>query len=200
MRRVLAVLTLSLLTLTVLAPSADAGVCVPDIEIADGSYSPAGLTETMPSFGGPAFCWHNGGSQGHTVTSDDGFFDSNTIAAGGSYSSSVAGSGAYPYHCTIHPIMQGTVRVRPLASDTSVTVGTQVTLRVGNGETKGYNWDVQRKRGNGEWVTIKTGVGATVLITPSRVGTLRFRARTRNFGTGDLSGWSPPRRVIVSAA
>lgn len=199
MRRVLAVLTISLLTLTVFAPSAEAGACVPDVEIADGSYMPAGLTKTMPTFGGPAFCWHNGGSQSHTVTSDDGFFDSGTIAAGGSYGTSVAGSGAYPYHCAIHLGMQGTVRVRPRASDTSVIVGTQVTLRVGNAETKGYNWDVQRKRGNGEWVTIKTEVGPNVVVTPSRAGTLRFRARTRNFGTGDLSGWSPPRRVIVTA-
>ena len=200
MRRVVTVLTFSLLTLPVLAPSADAGACVPDIQIADGSYSPAGLTKPMPSFGAPSFCWHNGGSQPHTVTLDAGFFDSGKIAVDGSFGDSVAGSGAYPYHCEIHAGMRGTVRVRPLASDTSVTVGTQVALTVGSGETKGFNWDVQRKRGNGEWVTIKTEVGATVMVTPSRAGTLRFRARTRNFGTGDVSGWSPPRRVIVTAA
>lgn len=55
----------------------------------------------------------DGDSEPHTVTADDGSFDS------GSFDSSAPGSlvaptkpGTYPVHCTVHPSMHGTLTVR----------------------------------------------------------------------------------------
>jgi plastocyanin len=56
--------------------------------------------------------WMNQDPEDHTVTSDvAGIFDK-PIAAGGSVSIIFATPGTYPYHCSIHAEMQGTVIVQ----------------------------------------------------------------------------------------
>lgn len=65
-------------------------------------------------------CWQNFGSVTHTVTSDpslpappdptwnlDATLSSNTVV-----SKSFGAMGDYPYHCSFHPGMQGTISVR----------------------------------------------------------------------------------------
>jgi hypothetical protein len=47
----------------------------------------------------------------HTVTSDDGLFDSGTFGTGGSYEISFEAPGDYPFYCALHPSMTGTVSV-----------------------------------------------------------------------------------------
>jgi len=49
----------------------------------------------------------------HTVTADDGHsFGSGTLSQGSSKAISVSKPGTYPYHCSIHPFMHGTLTVR----------------------------------------------------------------------------------------
>lgn len=48
----------------------------------------------------------------HTVTADDGSFDSGLIDPGKTYSRVFTQPGTYSYHCTPHPFMKGTVVVR----------------------------------------------------------------------------------------
>lgn len=55
----------------------------------------------------------DGDGEPHTVTADDGSFDT------GSFDSSAPGTfvaptapGSYPFHCTVHPSMRGTLTVR----------------------------------------------------------------------------------------
>jgi plastocyanin len=58
--------------------------------------------------------WKNTGSAPHTVTADDGSFDSGTstpINAGGTYDHTFPTAGTFKYHCTIHPQMKATVVV-----------------------------------------------------------------------------------------
>ncbi len=55
----------------------------------------------------------DGDAEPHTVTADDGSFDSGAFdnTAAGSLTAPMA-PGSYPFHCTIHPSMHGTLVVR----------------------------------------------------------------------------------------
>jgi hypothetical protein len=55
--------------------------------------------------------WTNKDGVAHTVTSNTGLFDSGTINADGNWSHLFSTAGTFPYHCTIHPSMTGTVIV-----------------------------------------------------------------------------------------
>src|SRR6266536_467896 len=46
--------------------------------------------------------WSNEGRNPHTVTADDGSFDSGNLAAGATYSITFTRAGAYPYFCKYH--------------------------------------------------------------------------------------------------
>ncbi len=47
----------------------------------------------------------------HTVTLDDGSCDTDTIAGGASAGLTFSEAGSYPFHCTVHPTMTGTIEV-----------------------------------------------------------------------------------------
>lgn len=47
----------------------------------------------------------------HTVTSDDGSFNSKDMASGSTFSLTFPGNGTFSYHCTIHPRMHGVIVV-----------------------------------------------------------------------------------------
>jgi len=46
------------------------------------------------------------------MVSDTGAFDSGRVSANGSASVTFATSGSFPYHCSIHPGMVGTIVVQ----------------------------------------------------------------------------------------
>jgi len=55
-----------------------------------------------------------GGSNGtiHTITADDNnSFTSQNIIPRGTFEHTFAAAGTYPYHCSIHPTMKGTITV-----------------------------------------------------------------------------------------
>ena len=62
---------------------------------------------------GDTVTWTNLGAQQHTVTADDGSFDSGLFGNGGAYSHTFNTAGIFAYHCTPHPWMKGTVTVQP---------------------------------------------------------------------------------------
>jgi plastocyanin len=72
------------------------------------AYSPNPITVTR----GGTVTWVNNDSVPHTSTSDTGVWNSSTLAAGGSFSMNFPNAGSFPYHCTIHPGMVGTVSVQ----------------------------------------------------------------------------------------
>jgi amicyanin len=47
----------------------------------------------------------------HTSTADGGAWDSGFLQPGETYSRTFDEAGAFPYHCTPHPFMRGTVAV-----------------------------------------------------------------------------------------
>jgi plastocyanin len=55
--------------------------------------------------------WNNKDIAQHTATAVDGSFDTGIINVGSSGSAIVKGQGSVPYHCTIHPWMNGMLQV-----------------------------------------------------------------------------------------
>jgi plastocyanin len=92
--------------------SAAAGAGV--VAIKDFEFQPKELRVKT----GTTVTWTNGGSSSHTVTADDGSFESPTLARGKTYSHKFDKPGTYPYHCAFHggaggDGMSGTVVVTP---------------------------------------------------------------------------------------
>ncbi|NDB32660.1 MAG: hypothetical protein EB163_01830 [Nitrososphaeria archaeon] len=74
-----------------------------------GCYSP----DTVTVKAGGKVTWKNMDNAAHTATSTDGkAFDTSLINAGASASATLSTAGSYPYMCSLHPWMQGTVTVQ----------------------------------------------------------------------------------------
>ena len=78
------------------------------VAIQFAAFAPSSI-DVLP---GDVVTWMNHGGRTHTVTADDGQFDSGDLPDGAHFSQTFATVGAYPYHCTLHPRMAGEVNVR----------------------------------------------------------------------------------------
>jgi plastocyanin len=180
-------------------PGPSATATFPNVDIDEYRYLPK--KETSPL--GGTITWHNIGSLTHTASQDAPlrFFNTGQLAPG-AYSDGETfwAAGRFPYHCRIHPaLMHGVMRVPVNASAGAVGLGESVTITVSSEPLfKGYTFDLQRRRNQGDWVVIETEIGTQgVEVTPKRTGEFRFRARVVNLD-GDASGWSPAATVTVA--
>jgi plastocyanin len=78
-----------------------------EVFIQNMAFSPSTITVAT----GTTITWTNKDGVAHTVTSTTGLFDSGTINANGTYSHMFGTVGSFPYKCTIHPSMTGTIIV-----------------------------------------------------------------------------------------
>ena len=100
--------TLSIVSLLMFVPAAGAqqeGQGVVPVSIQDGYFDPADIA--VPS--GTTVMWTNEGYEPHTVTSDDGLFDSGVLYPGDTYWVTLYGQGTTTYHCS--PAMPGSITV-----------------------------------------------------------------------------------------
>ena len=119
MRRLYYLVALSILALLVFVPAALAwqnqqqgamGNSTPNsgsVSIEDFYFEPSEAA-IQP---GDTITWTNNGNHPHTVSADEGSFDSGTLQPGESYSHTFQNPGTVPYHCSIHPFMTGSVSV-----------------------------------------------------------------------------------------
>jgi plastocyanin len=77
------------------------------VSVAMMQFVPATITVTA----GTTITWTNNDNIAHTVTSLTSIFDSGTLNPGGNFSFKFSTKGTYPYKCTIHANMTGTVIV-----------------------------------------------------------------------------------------
>jgi plastocyanin len=77
-------------------------------EVRDFMFRPARLVVEA----GTTVVWTNGGQVVHTVTAEDGSFDSGAIESGAKRAMLFSKPGRFPFHCTPHPFMRGEVVVR----------------------------------------------------------------------------------------
>ena len=102
---------------TVLGAAASAAAPVasaqPMVDVGFDTFDPPQIT----ALAGETVMWMNDSARAHTVTANDGSFDSQRIAVSGMYEHQFTNAGAYAYHCTLHPFMTGEVDVYDLLLD-----------------------------------------------------------------------------------
>jgi plastocyanin len=140
------------------AQAADASVTIVDF-----AFNPSTTTVTV----GSTVHWTHTGMAPHTVTADNGFFDSGRLAPGGTFDFTFPRVATYTYKCMIHPDrMTGTITV--VAS----TAAPAATGAAGAGAATGQS--VAFKAG----VNL-VGVPAGTAITPTVV--FAFDATTQQY-------------------
>ena len=77
------------------------------VSIKSYAFSVASLTVAS----GTTVTWTNNDPVTHTVTADDGSFDSGNLAPGATFSHKFSTAGTVNYHCNIHPGMKASVVV-----------------------------------------------------------------------------------------
>lgn len=72
------------------------------------AFAPSQL-DVLP---GEVVQWSNVSDRRHTVTADDGSFDSGDVFGGDTFAQTYLTPGAFPYHCRVHAGMVGEIDVR----------------------------------------------------------------------------------------
>jgi hypothetical protein len=153
---------------------------------------------------GESVIWTNDGNAPHTSTQSGplAFWDTGNIAPGdfGEVDQGVLdAAGSYPYHCTLHPSMHGVVRVALLVDRTNGTTATTFTFTLSEAAQPGYAYDVQKKRGSGPWRTFRSALTTrTTTFQAPTADTYAFRSRLHRTSDDATSGWSRPKRIVVS--
>ena len=78
------------------------------VDIIELKYKPAKLTIKV----GDTVVWTNSDDRDHTVTEEDGAFDSGKISSSEKFEHTFTEAGEYAYHCDSHPRMKGKIIVK----------------------------------------------------------------------------------------
>ena len=184
---------LAVVAVLLLAMPSSAALPVAEVAIQFSAYGPSAL-DVLP---GQTVEWTNVSRRTHTVTSDDGLFNSGDVPSGSRFEFRFGVPGTYRYHCTIHPGITGEIDVRPVILDglptAAVPVGTPVEF-TGRVADPGSRVLVQQRAGGSSFKTIAAA-------KPARDGSWTTTIDARS--TGDyraVSGRdaSETRRLLVS--
>ena len=72
------------------------------------AYNPNPISITR----GSSIKWVNNDTIAHSSTSNTGVWESGLLGAGQSFTMTFPNAGSFPYHCSVHPNMIGTVNVQ----------------------------------------------------------------------------------------
>ncbi|HEX4734758.1 MAG TPA: plastocyanin/azurin family copper-binding protein [Thermoleophilaceae bacterium] len=184
------VLLLAALALAVM-PSG-AGAATQDVNIEFQSFGP-GQLDILP---GETVHWQNGSERTHTVTADDGSFDSGDVDSGTVFDHEFDSAGTFAYHCTKHAGMTGEIDVRavtlgplPIAA---IPAGDKIEFA---GRTSDPSQPVRIER------AVATGFQTVAAAAPAADGS--WTANVTAQATGDYraaigAGESETRHLIVS--
>jgi plastocyanin len=96
------------------SPTATTGTPTPGggglhaVTIANFAFDPP----TLSVAAGTTVTWTNNDTSPHTVTADDGSFDSGNLNPGQSFTFTFAQGGTFAYHCNYHPNMKASIVVQ----------------------------------------------------------------------------------------
>jgi plastocyanin len=85
----------------------------PDVSILFGSVTPV----KVDTVAGQTVHWSNDSVRDHTVTADDGSYDSGSLGPNQRYDRMFDTPGTYTYHCRLHPYIRGEIDVHTLLLD-----------------------------------------------------------------------------------
>ena len=83
------------------------GASATQAKIENFAFDPKQITAKV----GESVSWKNDDGTTHTVTADDGSFDSGNLASDKTFSQTFDKAGTFKYHCALHASMTGTVVV-----------------------------------------------------------------------------------------
>src|SRR5581483_3989990 len=106
-----------------LLPGTPSGAATTDATISNFAFAPNPLDAPV----GATVKWTNDDGTSHTVTADDGSFDSGPIGAGGTFTRTFGQVRTIAYHCNIHPGMHGTLQIGGGATTTTTAAPTTTT-------------------------------------------------------------------------
>jgi plastocyanin len=102
------------------AARAQHGTAPPGQEMAPPTETPVSMTfavyepPQIDVLAGDTVRWMNDSARNHTVTADDGTFDSGRIVSQAAFAHRYETAGSFPYHCTLHAGMAGEVDAHAL--------------------------------------------------------------------------------------
>lgn len=136
--RILAPPALALAAIVIVGAGSVALAADASVAIAGFAFSPNTVTVNV----GDTVTWTNNDGASHTATADGGSFDTGNLANGASGAETFSTAGTFPYHCSIHPNMTGTVVVQaaaatPGATPRPTTPGTDIALPAATPSTDG---------------------------------------------------------------
>jgi plastocyanin len=80
------------------APAVQAGAVVQAVQIADDAFAPPAISVPV----GTTLVWSRSGAHPHTVTADDGSFDSGVLRGPQTFEHTFTTAGEFAYYCDIH--------------------------------------------------------------------------------------------------
>ena len=153
--------------------SADDGA---HVSVLFGSLTPV----KVDALAGEQVSWGNDSVRDHTITADDGSFDSGTLGPNTHFSRMFASDGTIAYHCRLHPYIRGEVAVHRLLLDrpsTDAAPGKPYPLSGRAALPLGATVKVEFDGGEGFHHVADATVGGdghfNVQVTPSESGTYR---------------------------
>jgi plastocyanin len=154
--------------------------------ITDAAYVPVSLV--VPP--GASITWHNDGHNRHTVTEDDGLFNSGALNPGQRFTiSAPSAPGVYRYHCIFHSYIRGTLTVSLVGLDTPAPVAHGETARLAGtvpGAAEGTPVTIEQ-RVPGAWVVVATPTTDASGTFSARTGPLTARTAFRALTGGSIS-------------
>jgi cobalamin biosynthesis Mg chelatase CobN len=125
---------------------------------------------TVPA--GTTVIWHNGGTQAHTVTADDGkSFNSPSVSPGGDYQFTFGTAGDFAYHCEPHPFMKAVVHVvggsvpTPATTATTQPASSATTATTAAGSASTTTTTAKAGSGSSTTTTATTSAGGSTTTT-----------------------------------
>jgi plastocyanin len=132
--------------------AASAAATTHDVAISNFAFVPGSVTVAA----GDSVRWTNQDTAQHTVTADNGSFDSGPLSKGQTFTRPFSTSGTFAYHCNFHPDMRGTVVVGGGGGGTSTLAVKDARVTEGAaGTTKSMVFTVTRSGSTAGTSTVK---------------------------------------------